>query len=326
MWLICSWHKNQRLFQIGTKSDETGYEIYDLCRSRGAIITTGHEHSYSRTKTMRSYSQQTYLNGPITLSRSQGTNVAWVSGVSGQQVRPSSRNLKNNPWWASAIAADSHPTLIPGCLFCNFNVNGNMSLAYCYFKQTDNVVRDEFWIYNDFQLPTSPPPTTPEPTTEFPTTSLPTTTNTGSTETPSTNSEWTTALTPTQSSMIDWSQHFTVIVVGVATGTAGTLLVLLGVFLCYIQKRSSKQSNLERQPLLQDALISMGDDFAANRFPDSPHHDTLSATPTEETRLSHTTSTIKESTRFDRDWNTKALKAKKIFLQCKFFTIIKANK
>ena len=52
IWKICAWHKNQRLMQVGGKLDETGWDVYEECRKGGAIIATGHEHSYSRTHLM----------------------------------------------------------------------------------------------------------------------------------------------------------------------------------------------------------------------------------------------------------------------------------
>jgi len=156
VWRICSFHKNQKLFQIGLKRDEVGYQMYDACREKGAIITTGHEHSYSRTKTMTNYATQSYIDklDKNQIQLSEGTNVAWVSGVSGQQIRESLLRLRRNPWWASTIAADTTPALKYGCVFCKFNYNGNSSLAYCYFKQTDGKIRDEFYVYNALNGPT----------------------------------------------------------------------------------------------------------------------------------------------------------------------------
>ena len=162
-WRICSFHKNMKNFQIGGKGDDTGYEIYDMCRQKGAIITTGHEHSYSRTKTMTNYAQQEYIDSldPNEIELTEGSNVAWVSGVSGQEVRSSSSKLRAKGWWATALAANTKPALQSAAvLFCKFNFNGDANLAYCYLKQINGVIRDEFYIHN--MLPTPPP--TPAPT------------------------------------------------------------------------------------------------------------------------------------------------------------------
>ncbi len=56
--IICSWHKNMRLTQVGGKENETGWAVYDECRKGGAIIATGHEHSYSRTLTLSNVKSQ----------------------------------------------------------------------------------------------------------------------------------------------------------------------------------------------------------------------------------------------------------------------------
>src|SRR3989338_8661474 len=52
IWKVCSWHKNQNTMQVGLKTDEMGWSVYETCRQQGAIIATGHEHTYERTKTL----------------------------------------------------------------------------------------------------------------------------------------------------------------------------------------------------------------------------------------------------------------------------------
>ena len=59
IWRISSWHKNMRLMQVGGKPDETGWGVYEESRKGGAIIATGHEHSFSRTHLMRDMEKQT---------------------------------------------------------------------------------------------------------------------------------------------------------------------------------------------------------------------------------------------------------------------------
>jgi hypothetical protein len=48
VWRICSWHKNQKLMQIGRKKDEVGWGPYEECRKGGAIIATAHERDGAR--------------------------------------------------------------------------------------------------------------------------------------------------------------------------------------------------------------------------------------------------------------------------------------
>ena len=71
-WRICSWHKNQRQMQVGGKSDEVGYAVYEACRVGGAIIATGHEHSYSRTHLLSDISEQIVASRSDTLELSEG--------------------------------------------------------------------------------------------------------------------------------------------------------------------------------------------------------------------------------------------------------------
>jgi len=58
IWSISSWHKNMRDMQVGGKPDETDWGVYEESRRGGAIIATGHEHSYSRTHLLSSMEQQ----------------------------------------------------------------------------------------------------------------------------------------------------------------------------------------------------------------------------------------------------------------------------
>jgi hypothetical protein len=44
--------------RVGGKGDEMGWSVYDTCRQQGAIIITGHEHTYHRTKTLTSMQNQ----------------------------------------------------------------------------------------------------------------------------------------------------------------------------------------------------------------------------------------------------------------------------
>ena len=53
MWLPMLIERlNMDDMQIGSQGDRTGWEVYNACKNGGAIIATGHEHSYHRTKTL----------------------------------------------------------------------------------------------------------------------------------------------------------------------------------------------------------------------------------------------------------------------------------
>ncbi len=143
-WRICSWHRNQALMQVGTKSDEVGWEVYDACRSGGAIVATGHEHSYSRTHLMASFESQTVVATSNTLVLEHGASFAFVSGLGGYGARSEREDLSSNPWWGSVYAGPEGAAY--GALFCAFNYRSVAESAYCYFKAVDGTIADEFDI------------------------------------------------------------------------------------------------------------------------------------------------------------------------------------
>jgi predicted phosphodiesterase len=144
VWKICSWHKNQRLMQVGGKNDEVGWGAYETCRQAGAIIATGHEHSYSRTHLMSSFEFQTVASTSNNLILTEGNSFAFVSGIGGESIRATRNNLGNNPWWASVYSRDENATF--GALFCSFSVNDDENGAKCYFKDIDGLIVDSFTI------------------------------------------------------------------------------------------------------------------------------------------------------------------------------------
>ncbi|MEJ7733936.1 MAG: metallophosphoesterase [Polyangiaceae bacterium] len=152
-WKICGWHKNQNAMQIGGKGNEMGWDVYENCRLAGAIITTGHEHSYERTKTLVSMEQQTVdetCSGVAETCVSPGRTMAIVSGLGGVGIRDQERCAPATPpygckgEWASIYASDQGATY--GALFIEFNTGGNPKKAHGYFKNVDGVVIDDFII------------------------------------------------------------------------------------------------------------------------------------------------------------------------------------
>src|SRR5439155_857100 len=98
-WKICSWHKNQNAMQVGGKSDEMGWAVYETCKDLGAIIATAHEHSYHRTKTLTSVQMQVVdplcpdPNRLCVASGTPGKSFVFVSGLGGNSVRDQVRCL-----------------------------------------------------------------------------------------------------------------------------------------------------------------------------------------------------------------------------------------
>lgn len=157
VWSICSWHKNQRLMQVGGKADETGWGVYEEARRGGAIIATAHEHSYSRTHLLGSMSSQTVASTSNTLTLTRGQSFAFVSGLGGQSVRPQS---VGGNWWASVYASTClsgeltcQPNAAPGALFGVFNVDGQPNRALFYFKDVNGRVLDSFVVVSNVEAP-----------------------------------------------------------------------------------------------------------------------------------------------------------------------------
>ena len=155
VWSICSWHKDQRLMQVGTKPDETGWAVYDEAREGGAIIATAHEHSYSRTHLLSSMVNQTVASTSNTLNLTKGNSFAFVSGLGGQSVR--TQSLTGN-WWASIYASTClpgdqvcRPNATHGALFGVFNVDGQANKAAFYFKDINGAIVDSFVVISEVE-------------------------------------------------------------------------------------------------------------------------------------------------------------------------------
>ena len=144
VWRVCSWHKNQRLMQVGGKGNSAGWEPYEECRKAGAIIATGHEHSYSRTHLMDNFETQSIASKSSALHIEEGKSFAFVSGIAGYSIRGQDYELAANPWWAAVHTSDQGAT--HGALFCVLNRNGVENRGYCYFRDLNGVIADAFEI------------------------------------------------------------------------------------------------------------------------------------------------------------------------------------
>lgn len=137
-WKICSWHIPHYLMQVGDKKNVIDWGIYEECRNAGAIIATGHEHSYSRTKLMKEFATQQVAGDANPLRLEKGRTFAFVSGLGGDSIRSQSLD---GAWWASVYTAKQKADY--GALFCTFGVPA-ANAASCYFKDIDSRVPDRF--------------------------------------------------------------------------------------------------------------------------------------------------------------------------------------
>lgn len=152
-WRICSWHKNQNKMQVGGKADEAGWGVYQACLQNGAIVATGHEHSYSRTYLMSDFQLQSIVNKSSHLEIDKGASFAFVSGLGGKTIR---HQVRNDPWWA-AIQTNTQGAN-HGALFCEFEDKQ----ASCYFKDISGALKDSFNLTSLLNGP-KPVPNRPEP-------------------------------------------------------------------------------------------------------------------------------------------------------------------
>ncbi len=147
-WRISGWHLLMRNLQIGGKSDESGWPVYENSRLGGAIIATGHEHSYQRTNLLSDMDTQAVAGEDLVIS--EGQTFAFVSGMGGQGIRDQERCLPTTPpygcngTWASVYAQQQGAN--HGALFLEFNYQGNPCLARGYFKDIDGNVPDQFFV------------------------------------------------------------------------------------------------------------------------------------------------------------------------------------
>jgi hypothetical protein len=165
IWRVCAWHKNQHDMQIGGKSDEVGWTAYQTCQNNGALIMTGHEHSYSRTKTLNALGDRAKGHGAfgefaklVVKQGAPGNTFVTVSGLGGVDIRDHETSHDGDTWWASWYASNGHlkngmklttasgSGVGYGATYVTFNVDGNPKKARGYMKNLKGVEIDNFEI------------------------------------------------------------------------------------------------------------------------------------------------------------------------------------
>jgi len=144
-WRICSMHNELVSMESEAKINETGNESFESCRKGGAIIATGHQHLYSRTGNIIEFSNSEdqkidpEWNDPNKLQVTTGSTFTFISGTSGSPIIDQVYDK-----WPVNYSANQNATY--GALFCIFNAGGEPNKAYCYFKNIDHQIIDEFTI------------------------------------------------------------------------------------------------------------------------------------------------------------------------------------
>jgi len=165
LWRVCSWHQNMAKMQVGGKGDEMGWAVYEACRQQGAIIMSGHEHTYHRTKTMTNTQTQTIdstCSSGSGLCVGPGRTFVNVVGLGGTGIRnqvrctPSSTTAPfpslntsdaSCPIWAAIYTSDQGANY--GAQFITFNVGGDPKKATGYFKNISGSTVDTFSVTHD---------------------------------------------------------------------------------------------------------------------------------------------------------------------------------
>ncbi|MBI1294517.1 hypothetical protein GC175_06125, partial [bacterium] len=190
IWKVCVWHHQMNDTQPGNKINERLWAEYQTCQDNGAMITSGHEHSYARTLTfnepVHADGQHTTFGNAETMwveAGSPGKNFVVVSGLGGHSKRAYRADMHDDDsWWATLYTADrycrnncTNPVTgvqdrsadiagynyTYGALFVTYYVDGDPYKARAYFKTIDGNIIDSFEIYAG--SPSSPAPT-PTPT------------------------------------------------------------------------------------------------------------------------------------------------------------------
>ena len=161
-WTICAWHKSNKDLRISGKddNDNLGINYYNLCKNSQAIIASGYDMAYARTKLL------TNLN-PITseqiIDLSKGS-FAFMSGLGGYGYDRYDCTLHDSdPWWASLYSlniyknevgssmkscdSDVVSNVAPGAMFITFNYNENPNIAKAEFITVEDEIIDSFYIY-----------------------------------------------------------------------------------------------------------------------------------------------------------------------------------
>src|SRR5262249_40856800 len=129
------------------------------CMKGGAIVSTGHEHSYARTLTLTDVGNTANGHGATgafdTMQLAANKNFVFVSGLGGNSVRAfDDASHDDDTWWASYYSSTlwmmndvlQTGTGTYGALFIRFNIGGDPHKAEGYFKDVNGRIADQFII------------------------------------------------------------------------------------------------------------------------------------------------------------------------------------
>lgn len=135
-WRFCSFHEPHEDFQVSDKGSGAPIELYDACRRNGAIITTGDDHNYARTRLIDDYEARSVVSQSLPYEIGNGRTFSVVSGNGGESFYEATER-KNSRWWAATNTADGEGTI--GAFFATLRPDGT---GTCYFKDINDAVLD----------------------------------------------------------------------------------------------------------------------------------------------------------------------------------------
>ena len=134
-------------------------ELLERCMAEGAMISTGHEHSYSRTLTLTNVGDRGAAHGATgvfgTVELGAGRTFVAVSGLAGASTRDyDATQHDDDTWWASYYSANKwlkNGLVEPGsgtsgALFVRFHVAGDARRGEAYFKDVNGRIVDQFTL------------------------------------------------------------------------------------------------------------------------------------------------------------------------------------
>ena len=144
-WKICGWNKANFDLRTGSKGKEinliTGF--YEYCKESGAIVMTGLENNYARSKLITNLNPITTQQEDLTsIDLLPETTIAFMTGINGDNAEPISIDKHNNiNDWASTYSNSDEAVL-----FITFNYENNPKKAKGEYRKINGDIIDSFEI------------------------------------------------------------------------------------------------------------------------------------------------------------------------------------
>lgn len=157
VWKICSWHAAHSTMQLGEKADDVPIAAYDLCREQGAMIIAAHEHTYHRTRTLKSMANQQVdpeFPDAQNLMVRPGSSFVTVTGLGGHSMRRQARCLPDtfpygcNNVWGSVFTTNQNSAY--GGYIVEFRAGGDLRKAEAHFRSISS--KPELRIFDKIHI------------------------------------------------------------------------------------------------------------------------------------------------------------------------------